>query len=116
MDFILTISLETPELETSLDEPDATMSSVSSGFLCLVSTFSDNSKLQHAPSIRSHKLWCQPRALLAPVSLAAKMSASKLIHYFSSHHAALGFWSSTPPDNVTLTSSNRKADHNISDF
>ena len=44
------------------------------------------------------------------------MSASKLILYFSSHPAAFGFWSSTPPDNVTLTSANSKADHNLSDF
>ena len=45
-DSILTDSLETPELDTSLDEPDAvTSSSVSSGFLLLVGTLSDNSKL-----------------------------------------------------------------------
>ena len=66
-------------------------SSVSSGFLHLVSTLSDNSKLQLAPSIHTHKLWCQARALLTPVSLATKMSASKLIHYFSSHPIAFGF-------------------------
>ena len=35
LDSILTYSLETPELDTSLDEPDATTSSVSSGFLLL---------------------------------------------------------------------------------
>ena len=68
------------------------------------------------PNIRSHKLWYQARALPAPVSLVTKMSASKLIHYFSSHPAAFGFWSPTPPDNITLTSANRKADHNLSDF
>ena len=33
LDSILTDSLETPELEASLDEPDAVPSSVSSGFL-----------------------------------------------------------------------------------
>ena len=55
---ILTDSVETPELDTSLDEPDAITSSVSTGFLSLVSTISDTSKLQLAPSIRSHKLWC----------------------------------------------------------
>ena len=59
---ILTNSLETAELDTFLDEPDAITSSVCSGFLCSVSTLSDNSKLQLAPSIRSHKLWCQARA------------------------------------------------------
>ena len=60
------------------------------GFLCLVSvsTLSDNSKPQLAPSIGTHKLWCQAMALLAPVSLATKMSATKLIHYFSSQPAA----------------------------
>ena len=113
LDSILTNSLETPELDTSLDEFDAIRSSVSSGFLHLVSTLSDNSKLQLAPSIRSHKLWCQARALLAPVSLATKMSASKLIHYFTSHPAAFRFWSSTPPDNIILTSANRKADQSL---
>ena len=90
LDFILTNHLETPELGTSLDEPDAIMSSVCSWFLQSVSTLSENSKLQLAPSIRSHKLWCQARALLAPVSLPTKMLASKGIHYFSSHPAAFG--------------------------
>ena len=44
LDSILTDSLKTPELDTSLEEPDVITSSVSSGFLCLVSTLSDNSK------------------------------------------------------------------------
>ena len=48
------------------------------------------------------KLWCQARALLTPVSLATKMSASKLIRYFSSHPAAFGFQASTPPNNISL--------------
>ena len=117
LDSILTGSLETPELETSLDEPDAiTSSSVSFGFLCSVRTLSDNSKPQHALSIQTCKLWCQARALLAPVSLATKMSASKLISYFSNHPTAFGFWASTPPDNITLNSANRKADQSLSDF
>ena len=101
LDSILTDSLETPELDTSLEEPDAITSSVSSGFLHSVSTLSDNSKLQLAPSIHTHKLWCQARALLSPVSLATKISASKLFHYFSSHSVAFGFWASTPPDNIS---------------
>ena len=117
LDSILTDSLETPELDTSLQESDAiTSSSVSSGFHHSVSTLSDNSKLQLAPSICSCKLWCQARDLLAPVSLATKMSASKLIHYFSSHPAAFGFWASTPPDNISLNYANRKADQPLSDF
>ena len=91
LDSILTDSFETPELDTSLDEPDAiTSSSVSSGFLCSVTTLFDNAKLQLAPSIQTRKLWYQARALLAPVSLATNMSASKLIHYFSSHPADFG--------------------------
>ena len=103
-------------MDTSLQESDAVTSSVSSGFLHSVSTISDNSKLQLAPSIRTHKLWCQARALLAPVSLATKMSASKLIHYFSSHPAAFGFQASTPPDNISLNLANRKVDQSLSDF
>ena len=91
LDSILTDSLKTLELDTSLDEPDVITSSVSSGFLPLVSTLSDNFKPLLAPSICTHKLWCQARALLAPVSLATKMSASKLICYFSRHPAAFGF-------------------------
>ena len=43
LDTILTDSLETLELDTSLDEPDAITSPVSSGFLHLISTLSDNS-------------------------------------------------------------------------
>ena len=92
------------------------MPSVSSGFLCLVSTISDTFKLQLAPSIRSHKMQGQARALLIPEPLATKMSASKLICYFSSHPAASRFQSSTPPDNITLTSANRKADWSLLEF
>ena len=116
LDSILTDSLKTPELDTSLDETDAITSSISSGFLHWVSILSDISKPQLAPSIRTHKLWCQSRALLAPVSLATKMSASKLICYFSSHPATFGFWVCIPPDNITLNSANRKADQYLSDF
>ena len=56
MDSILTDSLETLELDTSMEEPDAvTSSSVSSGFLCSVSTLSDNSKPQFASTIHTYK-------------------------------------------------------------
>ena len=51
LDSILTDSLKTPELDTSLDEPDVMTSSISPGFLHSVSILSDNSKLQLAPSI-----------------------------------------------------------------
>ena len=44
------------------------------------------------------------------------MSASKLIHYFSSHPVAFGFWASTPSDNISLNSTNRKADQSLSNF
>ena len=117
LDSILIDSLETLELDTSLEQPDVvTSSSVSSRCLCLVSTLSDNSKLQFAPSIHTHKLWCQAKALLVPVSLATKMSASKLIHYFSSHPTGFGFQASTPPDNITLNSANRKFDQSLLKF
>ena len=117
LDSILTDPLKTPELDTSLDELDAVTSSlVSSGFLSMVSTLSDNSMPQLAPSIQTCKLWCQARALLAPVSLATKVLASKLICYFSSHPAAIGFWASTPSDNISLNSANRKADQFLSNF
>ena len=113
LDSILTDSLETLELDTSLEKPDAITSSVPSGFFFSISTLSDNSKLQLAPSICTHKLWCQARALLAPASLATKMSASNLICYFSSHPAAFGFQASTPPDNISLNSANRKVDQSL---
>ena len=50
------------------------------------------------------------------MSLATKMSASKLIYYFSSHLAAFGFWASTLPDDISLNSANRKVDQSLSDF
>ena len=114
-DSILTDSIKSLELDTSLDKPDVT-SSVSYGFLCLFSIIADTSKLQIALSIRSYILWCQARALLSPVSLVTKMSASKLIFYFSSHPAAFGFWSSTLPDNITLSPANRKVNQGLSEF
>ena len=63
LDSILTNSLETPELDTSLDETDAITSSVSSGFLHMISTLSENSKSQLSPSIRSCTLLTSPRLL-----------------------------------------------------
>ena len=48
--------------------------------------------------------------------LGTKMSASKLIYYFSSHPAAFGFQSLPLLDNITLTSANRKADQSLSDL
>ena len=62
-----------------------------------------------------HKLWSQPRALLSPVYLATKVSASKLFHHFC-HPWTFWFWSSAPPDNITVTSSNRKACQSLFNF
>ena len=39
-----------------------------------------------------------------------------MICYFSSHPAAFGFQASTPSDNITLNSANRKGDQSLSDF
>ena len=44
------------------------------------------------------------------------MSASKFIHYFSSHPETYGFWASLPPDSITLNPTNKRTDHRISDF
>ena len=46
LDSILTDSVETSEVDASFDDADAVPSSVSSGFPCLVSTISDNLRLQ----------------------------------------------------------------------
>ena len=88
-------SVNTPKLEVSFDETNAVPSSVSSGFLCLVSTYSDNSRLHLAASIRCHTLWCQARALL----LLVKFKASKLIFLSSSSPWIPGFF---PSDSITL--------------
>ena len=79
LDSIIIDSTETPELNTSFDELDVTTSSDSSGFLYLVHIVSYTSKWQPTPGIKFCKLWYQARTLLSPVSLATKMSASKLI-------------------------------------
>ena len=95
-------SVDPIKLDASFDDPDDVASSLSSGFLHLVSTLSDTSKLQVAPSIKSDKLWCQARVLILPVSLATTLSVPKDIHYVSSHPAAFGFKATTPPHNTVL--------------
>ena len=50
-----TDSVKTPELDGTFVESDAIGSSVTSSFLYLVSTLSDNSKPQLAASIKAHK-------------------------------------------------------------
>ena len=52
LDSILTDPVNPPEPKVLFDEADAVPSSVSSGFLCLVSTHSDNSRLQLASSVK----------------------------------------------------------------
>ena len=54
LDSILTDSIETLELDTSLDEPYVITSSVSSGFPCSISTVLDKFKTQLVPNIKSH--------------------------------------------------------------
>ena len=66
-------------------------SSGSSGFHHLVFTVSDTFRPKVVPNLKSHKLWCQARALHLPVLQGGKMSTCKLIHYFSIHPAAFGF-------------------------
>ena len=44
------------------------------------------------------------------------MSASELIHYFSTHPAAFGFQASSLPDNITLNPANKKTNQGHSDF
>ena len=55
LDSIIMGCIEAPELDISFDEADAISSSVSSGFLCSVST-SLLTKPQLGHSIKSHKL------------------------------------------------------------
>ena len=117
LDSILTDQLKTPELETSLDELM---------LLHLLQSLLDFSTqlvpflivLSCSLLLAFELVNCGARLglFLPPVSLATKMSASKLIHYFSSHPAAFGFQASTPPDNISLNSDNRKADQSLSDF
>ena len=61
----LTESVNIPVLDASLGKAAAILSSVPSGFLCSVSTISDTFRLQLAPSIKYHKLWCS--AFACPV-------------------------------------------------
>ena len=56
LDSILIDSTDTPELDTSLGEADATPPSGSFSFLHLVTTVSDTSKPQLTLSIKSYKL------------------------------------------------------------
>ena len=61
LDSILT---DTPKLVASFDEADVMPSLVSLGLLFSLISVSDTFRLELAPSIKSHKLWCQHQALL----------------------------------------------------
>ena len=52
------------------------------------------SVMQLAPSIKYLKLWCYCKALILPVLLVGRMSASWVIHNFTSLPTAFGFWAS----------------------
>ena len=92
-DSIITDSIETPQLDASFDEADTMLSSVSVGFLCLISTICDIPELQLAPIIKFHKLWCLAKALLLSVLQEGKMSTFKLVFFQSSCSSwILGFF------------------------
>ena len=115
LDFILIDSFETPELDTSLDEPDAITSSVPSGCFHLVSTILilSNCSLPLALGLTN----CGARlGCLFPLCLL--LTRFQHLNWFttSSHPAAFGFLPSTPPDNITLPTANRKADQSLSEF
>ena len=82
----------------------------------MVSAIPYTSGSQLGPSIQSHKIWCQDRALLLPVPHSGEVLASKLNHYFSSHPAAFGSCPSLPPNNITLNPANKRTDQSFSDF
>ena len=106
-------SVITLELDASLEEADVLPSLVSSGFLHIVSTVSDTSRLQLGPIIKASKLWYQARALLLPVTQAGKMSASKLMYHFSGIPAAIGFLASLLSENITLNPANIRTDQTL---
>ena len=75
-------SILSGELEASFWEAVAMPPPISSGFLCLVSTHSDNFRLQLAPSIKCLALGCQARALNLPVPQVGNISTFKIFHHF----------------------------------
>ena len=116
LDSILNNWVETLELDASFDESDVMASPVYLDFLCWVSTISDNSEPQLTHSIKSCKLCYQAEALLLPVPQVGKISASKLFCYFSCHPAVVGFQTSSPLDNITLSPANTKTNQSLSEF
>ena len=98
---------ETLELDASFAETVAVLSSFHTGYLYLVSTTYHISKLQLAQASNVVNDGSRLGSLPLPVPLAGKMSASNLIHYFSSHPVA--------PDNTTFNVAN-KTNQSVSDF
>ena len=70
LDSILMELIKTQELDASFDETDTMPSSVSSRFLHMVSTISDDSRPLFTPSIKWHNFWCKARVLCLPVPQA----------------------------------------------
>ena len=50
------------------------------------------------------------------VPLAGKMSALKLIHYFTSHQVTFGFQAPSLSDDINLNAANKRTDCSLSDF
>ena len=115
LDSILIDCVSTPELDASFEKADAMPSSVPWGFSPQLAPFLIilDCSLLLPPGIRSHKLSCLVRALLLPVPQAGKMLASKLIHHFCSHGAAIRFQASLSPDNITLNPAKKKTDQSF---
>ena len=112
---LLMDSVNTPELNAFFHEADALPSLValqgSYSQLILFLSLLDCSLLT---SIKSGKIMVPDYGFTFPVPQAGKMSASMLIYCFSSHPAALGYWASLPPDNVTLNPANKRTDQSPS--
>ena len=88
LDFIFTDSVETPECVVSFD---VLYHVASSQFLCSVSIFSDSSKLSWLLALNLTRYGARVGHYFWHVSLAGKMSTSKLTQYISSHTALFGF-------------------------
>ena len=80
------LTVITLELDAFFDKPDVMTSSVSSGFPCLVSTISDNSKLQISPGIKSGKLWCQVRMLILSGAQNVSLLVDSLLYPVIQEH------------------------------
>ena len=110
LDSIFKEPVDTLELDASFDKPDAI---AFSGFCA--DYMSDTSKLHLASSIKSDQLWYQTVILLLLISLAGKMTASKLIHHFWVILQHLD--SRLPlPNDIVLNAANKKSNQSLPDF